>query len=478
VKDQQIFFADQPSNAIYFLKKGRVKIATTSEEGKEIVKAVLFPGEVFGELAIAGEEMRHDRAVALDDDVIICSMDLADAQLMLGRDPRFHMAFTRLIGQRMIGLERRLENLVFKDSRSRIIALLRNMAMAHGRKVGHEVQLDHSLTHQDIADLTATSRQTVTTVLSDLQKTGPGTHGTATAPTAAAKKAERLPVMKTYKIFIGGKFPRTESGRYYQPKGSDGKPLANVCRSSRKDVRDAVVAARGAVGGWAGRSAFNRSQILYRIGEMLEGRSAQFVHELVLHGATQKQAEAEVAAAIDLWIHYAGWCDKYQALFSSVNPTNSSHFNFSVYEPTGVVGIMSGGSNGLLELVSLIAPVITGGNTCRGGGQREAPAAGRHLHRSAGHQRPARRRGEPDDRLPQRTAEASGNAHGHERRRCCDASKEERTMLETEATCNLKRVVYPKSDAGSPYAIHDLDTQEVKTTWHPIERGQGGGGGY
>ncbi|MEX1132444.1 MAG: aldehyde dehydrogenase family protein, partial [Flavobacteriales bacterium] len=174
----------------------------------------------------------------------------------------------------------------------------------------------------------------------------------------------RIPVMKTYKIFIGGKFPRTESGRYYQPKGADGKPLANVCRSSRKDVRDAVIAARGAVGGWAGRSAFNRGQILYRIGEMLEGRSAQFVHELVLHGATQKQAEAEVAAAIDRWIHYAGWCDKYSALFSSVNPTNSSHFNFSVYEPTGVVGIMSGGSNGLLELVSLIAPVIAGGNTC------------------------------------------------------------------------------------------------------------------
>ncbi|MBL7981401.1 MAG: aldehyde dehydrogenase family protein [Flavobacteriales bacterium] len=180
----------------------------------------------------------------------------------------------------------------------------------------------------------------------------------------SAKKQERLPVMKTYKIFIGGKFPRTESGRYYQPKGADGKPLANVCRSSRKDVRDAVVAARGAVGSWAGRSAFNRGQILYRIGEMLEGRSAQFVHELVLHGAAQKQAEAEVAAAIDLWIHYAGWCDKYQALFSSVNPTNTSHFNFSVVEPTGVVGIQCAGSNGLLELVSLIAPVIAGGNTC------------------------------------------------------------------------------------------------------------------
>lgn len=170
IKDQQIFFADQPSNAIYFLKQGRVKIATTNDDGKEIVKAVLFAGEVFGELAIAGEEKRHDRAVALDDDVIVCSMDLADAQMMLSRDPRLHMAFTRLIGQRMIGLERRLENLVFKDSRARIIGLLREMAEQHGRPIGHEVLLDHSLTHQDIADLTATARQTVTTVLSELQK--------------------------------------------------------------------------------------------------------------------------------------------------------------------------------------------------------------------------------------------------------------------------------------------------------------------
>jgi acyl-CoA reductase-like NAD-dependent aldehyde dehydrogenase len=292
----------------------------------------------------------------------------------------------------------------------------------------------------------------------------------------AAKKAERLPVMKTYKIFIGGKFPRTESGRYYQPKGSDGKPLANVCRSSRKDVRDAVVAARGAVGGWAGRSAFNRSQILYRIGEMLEGRSVQFVHELVLHGATQKQAEAEVAAAIDLWIHYAGWCDKYQALFSSVNPTNSSHFNFSVYEPTGVVGIMSGGSNGLLELVSLIAPVITGGNTCVVVASEKHPLpAVTFTEVLATSDLPSGvvnlMTGFRSELLKPLVAHMDVNAVV-----VGDASKEERTMLETEATCNLKRVVYPKSDAGSPYAI--LDTQEVKTTWHPIERGQGGGGGY
>jgi acyl-CoA reductase-like NAD-dependent aldehyde dehydrogenase len=282
--------------------------------------------------------------------------------------------------------------------------------------------------------------------------------------------------MKTYKIFIGGKFPRTESGRYYQPKGSDGKPLANVCRSSRKDVRDAVVAARGAVGGWAGRSAFNRSQILYRIGEMLEGRSVQFVHELVLHGATQKQAEAEVAAAIDLWIHYAGWCDKYQALFSSVNPTNSSHFNFSVYEPTGVVGIMSGGSNGLLELVSLIAPVITGGNTCVVVASEKHPLpAVTFTEVLATSDLPSGvvnlMTGFRSELLKPLVAHMDVNAVV-----VGDASKEERTMLETEATCNLKRVVYPKSDAGSPYAI--LDTQEVKTTWHPIERGQGGGGGY
>jgi acyl-CoA reductase-like NAD-dependent aldehyde dehydrogenase len=299
-----------------------------------------------------------------------------------------------------------------------------------------------------------------------------------TAPAEASAKVGRLPVMKTYKIFIGGKFPRTESGRYYQPKGSDGKPLANVCRSSRKDVRDAVIAARGAVSGWAGRSAFNRGQILYRIGEVLEGRSAQFIHELVLHGATQKQAEAEVAAAIDLWIHYAGWCDKYQAVFSSVNPTNSSHFNFSVYEPTGVVGIQCAGSNGLLELVGLIAPVIAGGNTCVVVASEKHPLpAVTFTEVLATSDLPGGvvnlMTGFRNELLKPLVAHMDVNAVV-----VADASKEERTMLETEATCNLKRVVYPKlGDAGqTPYAI--LDTQEVKTTWHPIERGQGGGGGY
>ena len=297
-----------------------------------------------------------------------------------------------------------------------------------------------------------------------------------------SKRADRLPVMKTYKIFIGGKFPRTESGRYYQPVGADGRPLANVCRGSRKDVRDAVIAARGAVGGWAGRSAFNRGQILYRIGEMLEGRSAQFVHELVLHGATQKQAEAEVVLAIDRWVHYAGWCDKYQALFSSVNPVNTSHFNFSVLEPTGVVAIMCGGSNGLLELVSLIAPVIAGGNSCVVVSSEKHPLPavtftevlatsdlpGGVVNLITGYR---------SELLKPLVTHMDINAVV-----CAQPTKEERQMLDTEAAANMKRVVVPKvkdwstAEGQSPYLI--LDTQEVQTTWHPIERGQGGGGAY
>ncbi len=298
----------------------------------------------------------------------------------------------------------------------------------------------------------------------------------------STKKSERIPVMKTYKIFIGGKFPRTESGRYYQPTGANGEVLANVCRSSRKDVRDAVVAARGAMGGWAGRSAFNRGQILYRIGEMLEGRRVQFVHELMLHGATASAAEAEVSTAIDRWVHYAGWCDKYQALFSSVNPTNSSHFNFSVYEPTGVVGIMSGGANGLLELVSLIAPVIAGGNACIVVASEKHPLpAVTFTEVLATSDLPGGvvnlLTGFRSELLKPLAAHMDINAVV-----VASATKDERTMLDAEATCNLKRMVYPKvtdwssEDAQSPYFI--LDTQEVKTTWHPIERGQGGGGGY
>jgi len=328
------------------------------------------------------------------------------------------------------------------------------------------------------------------TVKADLN--GHGSNGSTKKPigslNAVTAKAARLPVMKTYKIFIGGKFPRTESGRYYQPKGADGKPLANICRSSRKDVRDAVIAARGAANGWTGRSAFNRGQILYRIGEMLEGRRAQFVHELTLHGSTAQQANEEVSAAIDRWIHYAGWCDKYQALFSSVNPVNSSHFNFSVLEPTGVVGIMAPEGSALLGLVSMVAPVIAGGNTCIVVASESTPLPavtftevlatsdlpGGVVNLLTGFRSELLKPLVSHMDINAIVVAPLDSARG-------DATAE-RTMLDSEATCNLKRTVYPKvsdwnsADAQSPYMI--LDTQEVKTTWHPIEKGQGGGGGY
>ena len=174
---------------------------------------------------------------------------------------------------------------------------------------------------------------------------------------------ERLEVLKTYKIYIGGQFPRTESGRYYIPVNSKGQQLGNVCLSSRKDIRNAVVAARKAFGGWSERAAFNRGQILYRIAEMLEGRKAQFIEELIAQGSTKAQAQKEVELSIDRLIYYAGWCDKYTQVLSSVNPVASSHFNFSVLEATGVVGILADQGTSLIGLISLIAPTIAGGNT-------------------------------------------------------------------------------------------------------------------
>ena len=167
---QHIYFPEEPSNVVFFLKKGRVKIATMGEDGKEVIKAVLYPGEVFGELGLAGEGRRRDHAIALDNDVMICAIGLDEIEVMMKENPNLNLAMTRLIGERAISLERRLEGLIFKDSRSRIIAFLKDMATKHGTQVGHEVLLKHELTHQDIADLTATSRQTVTTVLNDLKK--------------------------------------------------------------------------------------------------------------------------------------------------------------------------------------------------------------------------------------------------------------------------------------------------------------------
>lgn len=174
----------------------------------------------------------------------------------------------------------------------------------------------------------------------------------------------RLDVRKTYKLYVGGKFPRSESGRTYEVTDADGSFLANASRASRKDVRDAVVAARKAVGGWSSATAYNRGQVLYRVAEMLEGRRAQFVDEVAaVEGASGEQAAAQVDAAIDRWVWYAGWTDKIAQIDGGANPVAGPYFNFTMPEHTGVVGVIAPQASSLLGLVSVIAPAIVPGNT-------------------------------------------------------------------------------------------------------------------
>lgn len=292
----------------------------------------------------------------------------------------------------------------------------------------------------------------------------------------------RLEVLKTYKIYIGGQFPRTESGRYYTPENKSGKKLANVCLCSRKDLRDAVVAARSAYGSWSNRAAFNRGQILYRMAEMLEGRKAQFVEELVMQDSAKAAAEKEVNLAIDRLIYYAGWCDKYQQLFSTVNPVGSPHFNFSVPEPMGIAGIIAPQDSSLLGIVSVIAPVITGGNTCVVLGSQEKPLCAitlaEVLHAS---DLPGGvvniLTGKPEELNPWFAGHMDINAVIS-----CDENPEVQKLIREKSVANLKRVFfYDKrkwtgGEGESPYLI--LDTQEIKTTWHPVENIAGAGGGY
>jgi acyl-CoA reductase-like NAD-dependent aldehyde dehydrogenase len=173
----------------------------------------------------------------------------------------------------------------------------------------------------------------------------------------------RLAVRKTYKLFIGGAFPRSESGRTYVVSDAKGQFVANASQASRKDARDAVVAARGAVAKWAGATAYNRGQILYRVAEMLEGRREQFVAELRTFGAAAGAASAEVDAAIDRWVWYAGWSDKIAQVVGGANPVAGPYFNISAPEPTGVVALVAPAEPALLGLVSVVAPAIVTGNT-------------------------------------------------------------------------------------------------------------------
>lgn len=311
-----------------------------------------------------------------------------------------------------------------------------------------------------------------------------GENGLSASKPSGKKKAasKRLEVLKTYKIYIGGQFPRTESGRYYIPTNAAGKKLANVCLSSRKDFRDAVLAARGAVSGWSGRAAFNRSQILYRMAEMLEGRKIQFIDELMQQDLSKPKAEKEVNLAIDRLIYYAGWCDKFQQLFSSVNPVASSHFNFSVPEPTGVVSIIAPQSDSLLGLVSVIAPVIAGGNTCVVLASETKPLAAVTLAEVLNSSDLPGGvvnilTGKPSELASWFVEHMDVNATIY-----CENNSEIQKMMREKSALNLKRIFFydkvnwQSNEGQSPYFI--MDTQEIKTTWHPIENIAGAGSGY
>jgi len=186
--------------------------------------------------------------------------------------------------------------------------------------------------------------------------------------------SNRIDIKKTYKLYIGGAFPRTESGRTYEVKSSKGVFVANPCLASRKDLKDAVVAARSAYPGWNKATAYNKGQILYRIAEMLEGRRSQFVDEIILlTGVTKLKAEKEVSESIDRLVWYAGWSDKLSSLAGSTNPVAGPYYNFTIPESMGVVGVIAPEAPSLLGLIDAIAPVIVSGNTCIALASSKAP---------------------------------------------------------------------------------------------------------
>jgi acyl-CoA reductase-like NAD-dependent aldehyde dehydrogenase len=283
----------------------------------------------------------------------------------------------------------------------------------------------------------------------------------------------QLNVVKTYKIYIGGQFPRTESGRTYVVKDANGNPIANVCQSSKKDIRNAVQAARKAFGTWSERSAFNRGQILYRMAEMLEGRKAQFIEELTQQGQSIESAKHEIELCIDRIVYYAGWCDKYQQLLSSVNPVNSSHFNFSMAEPTGVVGILADQDTSLLGLVSQLMPVIAGGNTVVLIASEALPLCSisfaEVLETS---DLPAGvvniLTGSASELLPTLAEHMDVNAIF-----LSNAAADMVKSTQLSSIDNLKRVLVLDSDWNqeSAQGISYISSfQEIKTTWHPIEQ--------
>jgi len=285
----------------------------------------------------------------------------------------------------------------------------------------------------------------------------------------------QLDVRKTYKLYIGGKFVRSESGRYSPAQSADGKHLDNFCRASRKDFRDAVLAARSAHGNWSKQSAYLRGQILYRAAEMLQQRASELVNELVRGtGVSTAKARAEVTASIDRLVHYAGWTDKYPQVFGSVNPVASPHFNFTTPEPMGVVVAIAPDEPSLIAAVSLIAPIILSGNAAILVASEKFPlAAATFSEILATSDLP----GGVVNILTGKRSELAPHIASHmDVNAVVDGAgdAELSTALRGGVAINLKRYSDHSLDdrewfsakAEDPYWI--LDTVEFKTAWHPI----------
>jgi acyl-CoA reductase-like NAD-dependent aldehyde dehydrogenase len=282
----------------------------------------------------------------------------------------------------------------------------------------------------------------------------------------------RLAVRKTYKLSIGGAFPRSESGRTYEVRAADGRFLANAALASRKDARDAVVAARKAFGGWSAATAYNRGQVLYRVAELLEGRRAQFVDEVAdAEGLAAEEAGRVVDAAVDRWVWYAGWSDKVHQVQGSSNPVAGPYFDFSVPEPTGVVAVVAPASS-LLGLVSVVAPVIVTGNTCVVVAAEDAPLPAVTLSEVLATSDVP---GGVVNVLTGRPAEIAPWLASHMDVNAIDLAGvtdgDLATELEVAAADNLKRVVRHVDEvewAADPGLERMVAFLETKTVWHPV----------
>jgi acyl-CoA reductase-like NAD-dependent aldehyde dehydrogenase len=286
----------------------------------------------------------------------------------------------------------------------------------------------------------------------------------------SAAQPARLGVRKTYKLFIGGSFPRSESGRSYPVTGADGVLLAHAARASRKDARDAVTAARAAVGKWSGATAYNRGQVLYRVAELLEGRAAQFACDCVnAEGLSAAAAQQEVAAAIDRWVWYAGWPDKIAQVAGAANPVAGPYFNFSVPEPTGVVAIVAPARPSLLGLVSVLAPVIATGNTAVVVASEAHPLSSVTLAEVLATSDVP---GGVVNVLTGFAAELAPVLAGHMDVNAIDLTgvpAAGRGELERLAAGNVKRVFAADEDwAAPPGPRRMLAFLETKTVWHPV----------